>query len=31
MIVPRQSNIHCHHQKFWVGAIGDEIIVNASL
>ena len=27
MIIPKQSIIHCHHQEFCVGAIGDKIIV----
>jgi hypothetical protein len=31
MIITRQSIIHCHSQEFFVGAIGDKIIVKAYL
>jgi hypothetical protein len=29
MIIAQQSIIHCHPQEFYVGAVGDKIIVKA--
>jgi hypothetical protein len=29
MIIPRQGIIQCHPQEFYVGAVGDKIIVKA--